>query len=223
MSQIRVLLVDDHTVMRRGFALMLQAEPDIVVVGEAADGAAAVRQARALSPDVVLMDVQMPGVDGIKATEQVTEAGLAQVVILTAFDDDEALFSGLSAGAAGYLLKNADPVEIAEAIRQVHRGHGQLAPEVTRRVLARLPHQERGTAPSADLDSLTGREREVLRLVAQGRTNQEIAEELIVGVTTVKSYLSACLAKLHARDRVQLVVLAYELGLVRPGEGGSPS
>lgn len=214
---LRVLLVDDHPVLRRGFTLMLEAEPDILVVGEAADGRTAIRQARALQPDVVLMDVQMPGMDGIEATRQIVDSGLGEVIILTTFEEDDYLFRALSAGAVGYLLKNADPGEIADAIRQVHRGHGQLAPEVTRRVIAKLPvsHVDAPREPDAILELLTPREREVLAFVAQGLNNSEVADRLCLAVTTVKSHLSNCLVKLQARDRVALVVLAYDLGLVQ--------
>ncbi|YAL83483.1 response regulator [Dermacoccaceae bacterium W4C1] len=215
---LRVLIVDDQKLVRSGFAMMLAAETDIEVVGEAADGAVALTQAQALRPDVILMDVQMPGTDGIEATRQIVAADLGKVVILTTFDSDDYVVAGLEAGASGYLLKNTDPDDLAEGIRSVAHGHALLAPEVTKQVIARMAAPRIAeAAPSAAIEELTAREREVLTLVGQGLSNKEIAEHLVLGETTVKTHVSNCLSKLHLRDRVQAVVFAYEQGLVRPG------
>ena len=243
---LRVLVVDDQPLMRSGFSMMLSAEEDIEVIGDAADGAAAIEACRQLRPDVVLMDVQMPGMDGIEATSRIVAEGLSRVLILTTFDRDDYLFDALRAGAGGFLLKNSDPDDLVDGIRAIGHGHALLAPEVTRRVIEKMttpPEAARsdGTAgdgvvvdssspaepnggrteakvPSPALDALTAREREVLRHVARGLSNAEIAAKLVVGEATVKSHVSACLSKLHLRDRVQAVVLAYEAGLVRPGD-----
>jgi DNA-binding NarL/FixJ family response regulator len=220
--QLRVLLVDDHPLVRGGFAMILGVEGDIDVVGEASDGAEAVARAHELRPDVILMDVQMPVMDGIEATRAIVDADLGRVVILTTFDRDDYVLDGLRAGASGFLLKNAEPDSIVDAIRVVGSGHALLAPEVTRRVIEQMTKDTRGShvtvAPdhSAALAQLTEREREVLVLVAAGLSNAEIAERLFVGEATVKTHLSNCFAKLHLRDRVQAVVYAYETGLVRP-------
>lgn len=223
---LRVLVVDDQALMRSGFSLMLGAEPDIEVVGDASDGAGALEQCRRLRPDVVLMDVQMPGMDGIEATALIAAEDLARVLILTTFDRDDYLFDALRAGASGFLLKNSDPDDLVDAVRAVGHGHALLAPEVTRRVIERLtiPDAADGQdvppprpAPPG-LGQLTHRETEVLRLVARGLSNAEIAAHLVVGEATVKTHVSSCLSKLHLRDRVQAVVLAYEAGLVQPGD-----
>ncbi|MDX2356448.1 response regulator transcription factor [Dietzia sp. PP-33] len=225
---LRVLVVDDQALMRSGFSMMLSVEPDIEVIGDAADGADAVEMCRRLRPDVVLMDVQMPGTDGIEATRIITGERLAKVLILTTFDRDDYLFDALRAGASGFLLKNSDPEDLVDGVRAVGHGHALLAPEVTRRVIERLtaatppaghdppPDPTRSRPPTLDL--LTTRETEVLRLVARGLSNAEIARDLVVGEATVKTHVSSCLAKLHLRDRVQAVVLAYEAGLVNPGD-----
>lgn len=254
---LRVLVVDDQPLMRSGFSMMLSAEDDIEVIGDAADGAAAIEACRELRPDVVLMDVQMPGMDGIEATTRIVDEGLSSVLILTTFDRDDYLFDALRAGAGGFLLKNSDPDDLVDGIRAVAHGHALLAPEVTRRVIEKMTasptaagsdgmadaagdtgptgaaasgggtghgvvvgssSRAAGSGTTLALDALTAREREVLRHVARGLSNAEIAAELVVGEATVKSHVSACLSKLHLRDRVQAVVLAYEAGLVRPGD-----
>ncbi|GIJ22656.1 response regulator [Micromonospora lutea] len=225
MNPIRVLLVDDHHLVRTGFRVILEIEDDIDVVGEAADGERAVGMTRALRPDVVLMDVEMPGVDGLEATRRISadddEPGGPAVLMLTTFDRDDYLFAALRAGASGFLLKNGTPEALVDAIRVVARGDGLLAPELTRRVIATFARP--GGQPSGDvaaktaLGSLTPREREVLVLVAGGASNAEIAASLYLGEATVKSHVSRVLAKLGLRDRVQAVVFAYEHGVVRPG------
>ncbi|MFV2100678.1 response regulator [Micromonospora sp. LOL_024] len=220
---IRVLLADDHHLVRTGFRVILEIEDDIEVVGEAADGERAVGMARALRPDVVLMDVEMPGVDGLTATRRISadadDPGGPAVLILTTFDRDDYLFAALRAGASGFLLKNGTPETLIEAIRVVARGDGLLAPELTRRVIATFARPGAATgarAPEAALRDLTPREREVLVLVAAGASNAEIAAALHLGEATVKSHVSRVLAKLGLRDRVQAVVFAYEHGVVRP-------
>ncbi|WP_265443870.1 response regulator [Flexivirga meconopsidis] len=216
------MVVDDQRLVRSGFAMMLSVEDDIEIVGEAADGAESVEMARKLRPDLVLMDVQMPVLDGIAATEQIVAEGLGQVVLLTTFDRDDYLFDGLQAGASGFLLKNTDPDDLVEAIRSVGLGHALLAPEVTRRVIERMTaagsSADSGRAQAGALDRLTPREREVLELVGRGLSNGEIAGKLFLGEATVKTHVSSCLSKLHLRDRVQAVVFAYEAGLLRPGD-----
>jgi DNA-binding NarL/FixJ family response regulator len=219
--QLRVLLVDDHPLVRGGFAMILGVEGDIDVVGEASDGAEAVARAQELRPDVILMDVQMPVMDGIEATRAIVDADLGRVVILTTFDRDDYVLDGLRAGASGFLLKNAEPDTIVDAIRVAGSGHALLAPEVTRRVIEQMtkgggPDATIAPDHAAALAQLTEREREVLVLVAAGLSNAEIADRLFVGEATVKTHLSNCFSKLHLRDRVQAVVYAYETGLVRP-------
>jgi DNA-binding NarL/FixJ family response regulator len=225
----RVLLVDDHRLVRSGFSLILSVEDDLEVVGEASDGDEAVRLARELRPDVVLMDVQMPVMDGIEATRRIVADGLSKVVILTTFDRDDYVFAGLSAGASGFLLKNSDAEHLVEAVRTVADGHALLAPEVTRRVIEQMTSRGGTEAPVAShrdarLDDLTPRELEVLGLVGRGLSNGEVASRLHLGEATVKTHLSNVFAKLHLRDRVQAVVLAYEAGLILAGETrGHPS
>lgn len=222
----RVVLVDDQQLVRSGFRMILSVEPDLEVVGEAADGAEAVQVARELRPDVILMDVQMPGTDGIAATREVVAEDLGRVVILTTFDRDDYLFAALEAGASGFLLKNADPDTLVEAVRAVAGGHALLAPEVTRRVIERMtagghddsPATSGSAAAVPGLDLLTDREREVLVLVGQGLSNAEIAGRLVLGEATVKTHVSNVLAKLQVRDRVQAVVLAHRAGLIPEGE-----
>ncbi|MEE6281325.1 response regulator transcription factor [Georgenia sunbinii] len=221
---IRVLLADDQALLRMGFRLVLDAEDDIEVVGEAADGAAAVTMAGALLPDVILMDVRMPRLNGIEATERiVADHPQCRVLILTTFDLDEYAFAGLHAGASGFLLKDTRPAELVAAIHTVSAGDAVVSPRVTRRMLelfaAQLPAQ--GTAGPVGtverLGSLTARELEVLTLVAEGLSNHEIAARLVVSEATVKTHVGKVLSKLDLRDRVQAVVLAYETGLVTPG------
>ena len=218
---LRVLLVDDHAMVRSGFAMVLSVEDDIEVVGQAADGLFAIEQARTTRPDVVLMDVQMPHMDGIEATRHLVADDLGHVVIVTTFDRDDYLFDALRAGASGFLLKNAGPEQLLDAVRAAGRGHALLAPEVTRRVIGRMTG-EATSAPDRpeppELARLTAREREVLVLLGRGLSNGEIAAELVLGEATVKTHVSNVLAKLHLRDRVQAVIYAYEAGLILPAE-----
>jgi DNA-binding NarL/FixJ family response regulator len=218
---ISVLLVDDYALIRMGFRLVLDAEEDIEVVGEAADGTAAVSMCSALRPDVVLMDVRMPGHDGIEATRDIVAAGLpCRVLILTTFDLDEYAFGALRAGASGFLLKDVRPGELVAAIRTVAAGDAVITPRVTRRLLeeyAQVLPLSHLSQRYPQLSALTEREREVLVAVARGLSNTEIAASLYVSEATVKSHVGRILAKLGLRDRVQVVVLAYEAGLVQPG------
>ena len=219
---IRVLLVDDQSLLRMGFRLILEAEPDIEVVGEAGDGASGVSMASALHPDVVLMDVRMPGMDGIKATASIIEAGPAsKVLILTTFDLDQYVFAGLKAGASGFMLKDAPPAELLAAIRTVAGGDAVLAPTTTRRLIDQfaplLPDPGKQQDRDAMLSKLTDRERTVFAELAAGRSNREIATELHLSEGTVKIHVGRILTKLGLRDRVQAVVLAYESGLITPG------
>jgi DNA-binding NarL/FixJ family response regulator len=213
---IRVLLADDHAAIRAGMRLMLEQAPDIVVVGEAADGAVAVRQASALRPDVVLMDIRMPGVDGIQATREITTAGLADVLILTTFDLDDYLFGALRAGAAGFLLKSVEPSALVDAVRRVAAGDGILAPEVTRRLLSAFvttPLPEQKPMPPA-LHELTARERDVLAGLGRGLSNADLAAALTITEATAKTHVSRVLAKLGCTSRVQAAILAREAGLI---------
>ena len=222
---IRVVLADDQALLRKGFRMILEAEDDITVIGEAADGAAALRLVELYEPDVVLMDVRMPMLDGIEATRVISASGaLSHVLILTTFDLDEYAFSALRAGASGFLLKDVPPDELAQAIRTVARGDAVVSPRITKRLLEEYAHQlpdlsagaeEQGAVPAV-LSSLTGRETEVLIAVAEGLSNAEIAERLFVSEATVKSHVGRVLAKLGLRNRVQAVVLAFQTGLVRP-------
>ena len=220
MSSIRIVLVDDQELVRTGFRMVLDAQPDMTVVGEAADGHAAVEFARTHSADVMVMDARMPRMDGVAATRQIRQAGdRPRVLMLTTFDLDEYAFAALKAGASGFLLKDVPPEELLFAIRAVHSGDAVVAPSTTRRLIDRfapmLPTDD-GQAP-AELAGLTEREREVLILVAQGLSNAELAGRLFVSEATVKTHVGRILAKLGLRDRVQAVVYAYENGLVRAG------
>ena len=221
---IKVLLADDHEVVRAGFAALLDTQPDFTVLGTASDGGEAVRVCRELRPDVVLMDVRMPGLDGIEATRQLAGTGESgpRVLILTTFDLDEFVFDALRAGASGFLLKDVTAERLFDAVRVVAAGEALLAPAVTRRLISEFTRlrpvpETRDAAPAAALGTLTPRETEVLRLVAEGLSNPEVARRLVVTEETVKTHVSRILAKLGLRDRTQAVVAAYETGLVVPG------
>lgn len=219
---IRVMLVDDQMLLRTGFRMVLAAQPDMEVVAEAGDGAEAIENLRSTAVDVVLMDVRMPRLDGVEATRRICgRPDAPKVLILTTFDLDEYAFSGLKAGASGFMLKDVPPSELLSAIRSVHSGDAVVAPSTTRRLLDRfsplLPSA--GKPQNKELERLTGREREVMLLVAQGLSNGEIAGRLVLSEATVKTHVGRILTKLGLRDRVQVVVLAYETGLVRAGGG----
>jgi DNA-binding NarL/FixJ family response regulator len=218
---VRVLLVDDQELLRVGFRMVLDAHDGITVVGEAGDGDEAIRETARLAPDVVLIDVRMPGTDGIQATRVITQNHPnSRVLILTTFDLDEHAFAGLRAGASGFLLKDVPPAELVSAIRSVASGDAVVAPRVTRRLLEsfaeRLPDLHSGTGPDPRIERLTDREREVLGQLALGLTNLEIASELCLSEATVKTHVGRILAKLDLRDRVQAVIFAYETRLIRP-------
>jgi len=217
---IRVLLCDDQALVRSGFRLILESREDIEVVGEVEDGREAIELARRVDPDVILMDVRMPNVDGVEATRRLVAGGSrARILILTTFDLDEYVYEAIRAGASGFLLKDVQPAQLVDAIRVVEAGEALLAPSITRRLLDRFAHTLPGAEkqPPPHLESLTERELEVLKLLAGGLSNAELAERLFLSETTVKSHISSVLRKLGLRDRVQAVVLAYEAGLVRPG------
>jgi DNA-binding NarL/FixJ family response regulator len=218
---IRTLVADDQALVRGGFRMILDAQPDIEVVGEAEDGRAAVTRTLELHPDVVLMDVRMPGLDGIQATAELARAGSpARVLMLTTFDLDEYVYAAMKAGASGFLLKDVDPPDLVAAVRSTARGDALLSPTVTRRLIERfLARPEPDEAARRALAELTDRELDVLRLIARGRSNAEIARELFVAEPTVKTHVTRMLGKLGVRDRVQAVVFAYETGLVEPGGG----
>jgi len=222
---IRVLVADDQALVRAGFRQLLEREGDLDVVGEAADGAEAVELGRRLRPDVVVMDIRMPNLDGLEATRRLTAGSPApRVLVLTTFDLDDYVFEALRAGASGFLLKDAAPEELVSAVRLVAGGEALLAPSVTRRVIEEFARSAApATAPVAELDELTTREREVLLLVARGLSNAEIARELFLSSGTVKTHVAHILRKLDARDRVQAVIVAYECGLVGPGSGARDS
>ncbi len=217
---IRVLLADDQALVRAGFRALLDAQVDIEVVGEAGDGEEAVRLAQELAPDVVLMDVRMPGVDGLAATRRIAAddrlAGL-RVVILTTFGLDEYVFEAIRSGASGFLVKDTEPAELLQAVRVVAGGDALLSPSVTRRLIEEFAARAKEPQSTADLAPLTDREREVMALVAEGLSNEQIATHLHLSPATVKTHVSRAMVKLGARDRAQLVVMAYESGLVRPG------
>lgn len=217
---IKVLLADDQALVRAGFRALLDAQDDIEVVGEAADGAQAVRLATVSHPDVVLMDIRMPGLDGLEATRRIAaDPALAQVrvVILTTFDLDEYVFEALRVGASGFLVKDTEPVDLLRGVRAVAAGDALLSPGVTRRLIAEFASRARVPRTPKDLAALTDREREVMALVGEGLSNEEIADQLVVSPATAKTHVSRAMIKLGARDRAQLVVFAYEAGLVRPG------
>lgn len=212
---VRVLIADDHAAIRAGLRLVLEAAPDIEVVAEAADGAVALRQARALQPDVVLMDIRMPGTDGIAATRTITAAALSEVLILTTFDIDEYVFGALRAGAAGFLLKTVEPGDLIDAVRRVAAGDGVIALEVTRRVLTEFAGTRPEGAPEqrTELDGLTSREREVLGALGRGLSNAALAAEFAISEATAKTHVSRVLAKLRCSSRVQAAIIAKEAGL----------
>jgi DNA-binding NarL/FixJ family response regulator len=216
--KVRVLLVDDDDLMRAGLRAIMSSTDRIEVVGEAADGRAAVDDARALAPDVILMDVRMPDLDGISATREIVAASAeAKVLILTTFEEDDYIFDALNAGASGFLLKRTRPEELIAAIGTIAAGESLLSPSVTRTVIQRMAQQPAPDAAMTDrLDRLTPREREVLELIARGLSNTEIAASLVVEESTVKTHVKHILRKLHLRDRVQSVIFAYEAGLIRP-------
>lgn len=217
-APIRVLVADDQALMRTGFRLILDAQDDVEVVGEAIDGADAVRQFERLAPDVIVMDVRMPTMDGIEATRRLTALDPpARVLILTTFDLDEYVYEALRAGASGFLLKDSPSEELVAAIRVISAGEALLAPSITRRLIEEFARRA-PTASRAELGELTDREREVLVLMARGLSNSEIASSLFVAETTVKTHVGRVLSKLRLRDRAQAVVLAYESGLVQPGD-----
>jgi DNA-binding NarL/FixJ family response regulator len=217
---IRVVLADDQPLVRTGLSMVIAEIPDMEVAGEAGDGAEAVRLSRDLAPDVVVMDIRMPGMDGIQATRLITAGpGTARVVVLTTFDQDDHVYGALRAGASGFLVKDMALPDILAAIRVVAAGDALIAPSVTRRLIAefaRRPGPDPAPTPPRPLDGITEREREVLTLVATGLSNAEIAARLMISVATVKAYVTRLLAKLDARDRVHLVIIAYEAGLVSP-------
>lgn len=218
---IRVVVADDQALVRAGFRMILDAQPDIEVVGEAEDGTQAITAAREHDPDVVLMDIRMPGVDGLEATQRLAQANHERphVLMLTTFDTDEYVYRALRAGASGFLLKTAPPARLVDAVRVIAAGEALLAPALTRRLIESLVRRPPpGSATPRELGTLTEREIQVLRLIARGMSNTEIAQSLIVSEATVKSHLNRLLAKLQIRDRVQAVVLAYETGLVTPGD-----
>jgi DNA-binding NarL/FixJ family response regulator len=218
---IRVLLADDQALVRAGFRVLTSQAPDIEVVGEAAEGAAAVELARSLAAEVILMDIKMPGVDGLEATRRIAaDPGLSgvRVIILTTFEEDEYIFAAIAAGASGFLVKDTEPEDLVNAIRVVARGDALLSPGVTRRLIARLAgHGPAQRVDAAALSVLTEREREVLALVAAGMSNDQIGAALYISPVTAKTHVNRTMAKLGARDRAQLVIAAYETGLVRPG------
>jgi DNA-binding NarL/FixJ family response regulator len=217
---VRVLIADDQQLVRAGFAMILSQQADIEVVAEATNGREAVTLASALAPDVVLMDIQMPGVDGIEATRRIvadTTTTHARVLILTTFDLDEYVYGALRAGASGFLLKDVPPEQLIAAVRTAQHGDALLAPSITRRLIEEFTQPRRPAAADTQLEQLSPREDEVFRLLARGLSNQEIAAHLIVGDNTVKTHVARILTKLGLRDRVQAVVLAYELGVVAPG------
>lgn len=219
---IDVLIADDDPLVRTGLRTILEAEPDIAVTGEAVDGAEALAKAGRLAVDVVLMDVRMPRMDGLEATRRLTASSAVRVIVLTTFDVDDHVFDALRAGASGFLLKSAPPAQIVDATRLAAAGEGLIAPSVTQRVIREFADRAPHRAPPAGLAELTERERAVLGLLVGGRSNAEIAADLIIGEATVKTHVTRILAKLQVRDRVQAVILAYETGVVGLLRSGSP-
>jgi len=224
---VRVLIVDDQALVRAGFRMILESEPEIEIVGEAGDGVEAVEAARELQPDVVLMDIRMPNLDGLEATRRLLDGGGAdgpRVLMLTTFDLDEYVYEALRAGASGFMLKDTPPEQLVEAIHVVARGDALLSPTITKRVIEEFIRHPPSTVPQelpAQLEELTARELEVLGFMARGLSNAEIAKDLFVSETTVKTHVARILMKLGLRDRVQAVVFAYESGLVQPGASAS--
>jgi DNA-binding NarL/FixJ family response regulator len=219
---IRVLIADDQELVRTGFRVILSAEPDLEVVGEAADGLEAIEGSRALRPNVVLMDIRMPGLDGIAATRRIANGESApRVLILTTFDLDRSVYEALRAGASGFLLKDAGADELMHAVRVIAAGEALLSPSITRRLIEDYARRPPAPEPPAALAELTPREVEVLRLIARGLSNGQIARELVVGSATIKTHVARIFSKLGVHDRAQAVVLAYESGLVHPGAGSS--
>lgn len=220
---IRLLLVDDQALLRSGLRILLEGEEDLVVVGEAADGGEAVALTRLLDPDVILMDLSMPGVDGLSATRQILSDDVPsepRILVLTTFDDDENVFGALRAGASGFLAKDSEPGELLGAIRVLAGGGALLSPDVTRRLIVEFASRpERREVTDGELQWLTDREREVMALVAAGLTNEQIADELVISIATAKTHVSRAMRKLQAHDRAQLVAFAYCSGLVLPGRG----
>jgi DNA-binding NarL/FixJ family response regulator len=217
---IRVLVADDQALVRAGFASLLDAQSDIQVIAEASDGEEAVRLARELNPDVVLMDIRMPGLDGLQATRRIADderLGSVRVVILTTFELDEYVFEAVRGGASGFLVKHTEPVELVRAVRVVATGDALLSPSVTRRLISEFASRAKAPPPADSLDVLTERERELVGLVGEGLSNDEIAQRLVLSPNTVKTHINRSMMKLGARDRAHLVVFAYEAGLVRPG------
>jgi DNA-binding NarL/FixJ family response regulator len=217
---IRVVLADDQVLVRAGFRALLDAQDDIDVVGEASDGGEAVDLVRRMQPDVVLMDIRMPGIDGLEATRRISDDDAlrdVKIVILTTFEIDEYVFESIRAGASGFLVKDTEPVELLRAVRAVADGDALLSPGATRKLIEAFATNSREPRPSTDLDVLTEREREVMALVAEGLTNDEIGDRLFVSPVTAKTHVNRAMTKLGARDRAQLVVVAYQTGLVRPG------
>jgi NarL family two-component system response regulator LiaR len=216
MDQISVLIVDDHAIVRQGLRTYLDLLDDVEVVGEAANGVEAVARVKQHQPDIVLMDLVMPEMDGIEATRQISDIGIStKVIVLTSFTEDEKVFPAIKAGAAGYLLKDVSPSDLASAIRAVHRGEAQLHPDITKKLMSQFVSP--AVEPTAAPDELTARELEVLRLVAQGMSNRQVAQTLTISAKTVKTHVSNILSKLHLDDRTQAAIYAYKHGLVPDG------